>query len=344
MNITATRWIDGENPHWIARVKATDHDVNHLPTFLNAEDRFRGTETRLLITEEGVAFAAIPLIVTRNEYGLFDASSPHYFSAPIFSDDSTASWRQTALRRMLEYLRDEEIVTLFLRFHPLLDIGPDAFSGLGVVVNEGSTYDISLTDSLTEIRGRMRQNHRRNIRKAREAGLFATIDAEWRYLDEFHRIYALTMDRLNSHPKYCYSREYFEFIRDEVGEASLWVLEADGELAGAHLVTECDGKVQYFLGATNPDLAKRVPQAVIFDSVLEWAHERDNRNYFLGGGIQESLLHFKAGFTQETRPFYTARIVVDPVAYGRLCGEWESRTGKRVAAGMDAFFPAYRQP
>lgn len=65
--------------------------------------------------------------------------------------------------------------------------------------------------------------------------------------------------------------------------------------------------------------------------------------YVLGGGAQESLLHFKAGFTKEHRSETTARIIVDPAQYAALCEQWSSRSG-RGAGGAAEFFPASRAP
>jgi hypothetical protein len=50
------------------------------------------------------------------------------------------------------------------------------------------------------------------------------------------------------------------------------------------------------------------------------------------------LFHFKRGFSSDVRPFYTWRIVVDPIGYAQLTNE--------AGAGpddIDGFFPAYRR-
>lgn len=336
--------LELDDPRWTSIVRESDHDVYHLPEFLAAEDAFRGTTTQLLVVAGGTNFLAVPIILNQHDAGQFDATSPQSYASPIFSPGASVEWREQAIRELLGFLKAQGVVSLFLRFHPLFPGGLETFAEFGAVKNEGQTYVIPLAESLDVIRRNMRENHRRNIRKGKQSGLTVEFDRDWAHLDEFQHIYTLTMERLGAHPKHFYTREYFDAVRNDVPGASLWVLKAEDALAGAHIVTECDGTVQYFLGASNTELQQRIPQILLFDAVLEWAHERGNENYFLTGGMQDSLLHFKAGLTRETRPFYTARIVVDPVAYGRLCGEWESRTGRRVAAGMDAFFPAYRQP
>lgn len=336
------RTLETADPQWNSYLSRSRHDIFHLPEYLRSEDAFRDTTSQLLVVEDDESALLIPIVFSTMSNGLADASSPHRHAGPFFTSNATQEWRQKAVAAAIGYLRDVGVVSLFLRAHPLL--GLDEFTNFGAVVEHGPTFVIPLDRPLAEIRSGMRQNHRRNIRKAQEAGHIAELDAGWEHLDEFHWVYTKTMDRLEARGSYRFTREYFERLRDEVGKfTSLWVLKMDGELAGAHVVTECDGTVQYLLGATHPDYYRKAPQVAIFDAVLEWAHERGNRDYFLGGGLQESLLHFKAGFTKVQRPAATARIVVNPVEYDRLCSEWETKNGPS-AEGRDSFFPVYRKP
>jgi hypothetical protein len=57
------------------------------------------------------------------------------------------------------------------------------------------------------------------------------------------------------------------------------------------------------------------------------------------GGARGSLFDYKRGFSDRTHPFFTWRVVTDPVEYERLT---RARTG-RAADDDDGFFPAYRR-
>jgi CelD/BcsL family acetyltransferase involved in cellulose biosynthesis len=334
--------VETADPEWTGRLPGTDYDIFQLPEYLRVEDVFRGTTTRLLVVEEGTTVMLLPLVFSSLEDGAKDASSPFRHAGPVFSTTADSGWRRRAVSAALEHLREEGVVSLFLRALPL--VGLEDFASFGTVVEHGPTYVIPLDRPLEEIMAGMRQGHRRNMRKAARDGLVAEPDPDWNHLLDVHAIYSQTMDRLEARPAYRFDREYFEGLRDAVRDhTSLWVLKMDGEVAGAHVVTECNGTVQYLLGATHPAFHRRVPQVAIFDAVLQWAHARGNANYFLGGGVQESLLHFKAGFTRVQRPAATARIIVDPGKYRRLCERWEA-IHDRPAEGAAAFFPAYRAP
>jgi hypothetical protein len=58
------------------------------------------------------------------------------------------------------------------------------------------------------------------------------------------------------------------------------------------------------------------------------------------GGREDSLLLFKAGFSDRRHPFRSWRLVVAPELYRRLCDR--RATTRDAAAAPDGFFPLYR--
>jgi hypothetical protein len=75
-----------------------------------------------------------------------------------------------------------------------------------------------------------------------------------------------------------------------------------------------------------------------------WAQERSNSLLHLGGGVggaEDSLFHFKAGFSPARGQFYTYRVVVDESKNATLNQAAES---VRRVCGLESsnFFPGYR--
>lgn len=101
----------------------------------------------------------------------------------------------------------------------------------------------------------------------------------------------------------------------------LGIVEFNGEITCACLFAECCGIVQYHLGGTRTNFLKQAPSKLMFDYVRFWAKERGNTVLHLGGGVgnaQDSLYHFKAGFSQVRNRFLTMRLITDsdsPVDY-----------------------------
>jgi hypothetical protein len=83
----------------------------------------------------------------------------------------------------------------------------------------------------------------------------------------------------------------------------------------------------------------------MIDAIRQWAKQRGNRVYHLGGGLggsKDSLYEFKAAFSKLRADFYTWRAVVNPDAYHNLVAQWEQRSGAQ-ADETDSYFPAYRK-
>lgn len=337
------RALEIDDPRWAAILDSARHDVEHLPQYLAELDRLHETQTRIHVVEDDHGAVAIPLSFRALGAGYFDASSPSTRSNPVFRG-GTPEWRVTAVRSLLDQLQDSGVVSLFLRLHPLLDSGAEVFSRFGAIVGHGPSYVVPLERPLDEIRRSLRRNHRRGLRTAAAMGATVERDGEWEHLEEFHRIYLATMDRVHATSEYRFPLEHFERLRDSLSPyVSLFVLKLDGELIGGHLVTECDAIIQSLYGAVHPDHYHQVPQIALYDAVLEWGQKRGNLQYFMDGGAQVSLRSFKEGITPIRPTVATARIVVDPVEYGRSCSRWVHEQGQTLER-LDAFFPPYRRP
>jgi hypothetical protein len=336
--------LDIGDERWDALLATVQHDVDHLPAYLAAHDAFRGGVSQLVVVEDDVGALLVPLRILRSDGGSLDAASSEVRSAPLFTEGTPIEWRREAIRELLMFLRRRGVVSLFLRFHPLLDSSASEFSRFGAVVEHGETFNIQLDRPLDDIRAAMSKSHRRGIRKFQAAGYDYAPDPEWESLAEFHAIYSHTMERVGASDNFRFTLDYFERLRDTLSEhVSLWTLEVDGLLAMGSIVTECGGIVQGLYGAVNPEFYGEIPQIGAYDAEVQWALARRAQNYFFDGAAYESLRRFKAGITEHRPIASSARIVIDPVEFGRQCAAWELVAERRVAHADD-FFPPYRRP
>ena len=79
-----------------------------------------------------------------------------------------------------------------------------------------------------------------------------------------------------------------------------------------------------------------------------WARRSGCSRYHLGGGVtstgDDTLLRFKAGFSDRRAPLYTYFCVRDQVVYDRLCER--KRAHERSTEGRESvsdFVPLYRR-
>jgi lipid II:glycine glycyltransferase (peptidoglycan interpeptide bridge formation enzyme) len=113
----------------------------------------------------------------------------------------------------------------------------------------------------------------------------------------------------------------------------------DGEVIAGGIYTQAGGVVQYHLGASATEHLQLNPVKVMFDHATRWAKRRGNQWLHLGGGVggaDDSLFHFKAGFSPLRCTFATWRLIVDRAAYEQLAAEGEAN------GEHSSYFPAYR--
>jgi hypothetical protein len=88
------------------------------------------------------------------------------------------------------------------------------------------------------------------------------------------------------------------------------------------------------------------PDRISIDSTIDWAKQRGNKYINLGGGLggsKDSLYHFKAGFSDLSKPFVTLKTIVDNDIYDRLtCLRAESLGMTLPEIKDESFFPVYR--
>ncbi|MFY7874990.1 MAG: hypothetical protein ACOVQM_06050, partial [Pirellula sp.] len=88
------------------------------------------------------------------------------------------------------------------------------------------------------------------------------------------------------------------------------------------------------------------PFIMAMHAAIRWAKSRGNRWLQLGGGVggrEDSVLHFKAGFSNKRTHYLTSRIVIDDAQYHQLVCLAAKTSGATPEKMMSSnFFPAYR--
>lgn len=283
----------------------------------------------------------------------WDATSVYGYAGPIYSHpelpDTVVKGFQEAIG---QYLREGKVVTVFSRLHPLIP-QEHVVRGAGDVVESGATVSIDLTIPPDQQRARYRKNHKYNINRLRRLGWKCVscggLDCESTLLEEFITTYWETMDRIGARQRYYFDRDYFRSLFRMSG-VELWIFAAqlNDEIGAAGIFTLCNGIVQYHLGGTKTRFLKNAPMKLIFDEVRLWANDRGAKVFHLGGGVGgalDSLLYFKAGFSDRRHRFLVWQWIIDDGAYEGLCKrkrEWNKRQG--CAPVSRTFFPEYRSP
>lgn len=337
------RLLDCDAPEWEKMLGVVPHDFHHLPAYVKLSATEEGARACALYVSDGLRDLLLPLLIRRIPGGGFDAMSPYGYPGPIGTGVEDPEFLKDALVAGLQVLREAGLVSVFVRLHPLLNPAPPG--GIGTLVSHGDTVSIDLTISAEEQWARTRRNHRQDITRAMRLGYIVRMDDQWAHLDDFRRLYRQTMERRHASTFYRFEDSYFDRLRDALGERiHLCLVERDDRVVAAGLFVETGGIVQAHLAGTDEGSGNIRPTKLMFHFVGGWAKARGDRALFLGGGLggaNDSLLHFKAGFSPLRHPFATLRTVIDEREYRRLVGERDPYLDPNDRSG---FFPMYRLP
>jgi hypothetical protein len=333
--------LRGGAAQWSSFLDDVPHDFYHLPAYTSLAAAQEGGDPAALLVEDEPRRMLLPLVIRPIHDVGNDATSPYGYPGPLVAGSDEPTFLRDALIEGTSLLGSEGIVSLFVRFHPLLNRSmPD---DVGVIVNHGDTVSIDLTQPSEVLWSQTRANHRTQINRSIRAGHRVIFDTDWERFDAFKSLYRGTMRRISADAWYLFDDGYFDGLREALGERlKLVTVEIGGTIAAAALFVETCGIVEYHLSGTDERFARQQPTKLMFHVVRAWAKERGNRWFHLGGGVgaaDDSLLHFKAGFSSLRFPFHTLRVVIMEDEYARLVAARDPSGDPQFFSG---FFPAYR--
>jgi hypothetical protein len=181
---------------------------------------------------------------------------------------------------------------------------------------------------------------RKNVKKARRAGVEIELDPEGVRLDDFLRLYAHTLERRDAPERYRFSREFFERIHERLAGQFVYAHALhENRVVSSELVLLSARNAYSFLGGTDSEAFDLRPNDLLKHDVILWAKDAGQRRFVLGGGYSadDGIFRYKRSFAPRGLvPFFTGRRVLQPELYGEL-------TERTRSTGDSAFFPAYRR-
>jgi hypothetical protein len=181
---------------------------------------------------------------------------------------------------------------------------------------------------------------RKNVKKARRAGVEIEFDPAGVRLDDFLRLYAHTLERRDAPERYGFSREFFEHIHERLAGQFVYAHALhEGSVVSSELVLLSERSAYSFLGGTDSDAFDLRPNDLLKYEVILWAKGAAKRRFVLGGGYSpdDGIFRYKRSFAPHGLvPFFIGRRVLQPELYRELV----EKTG---ATDDGTFFPAYRR-
>ena len=339
-----TDFVSPSDSRWNEALPALGHDIYDLPEYVAVCGRYEEATPVAFYAREGAQFALIPLLQRPlpSSFGAplswSDATSPYGYSSALFTGGT--EWSLRAVNAFVGACAERQIISVFVRLHPLLPSAP-ALDSAGIRVSHGETVHVDLTLPTQVLRNQLRSGHKYDIRRLHSQG-FTVVADDWVLYDPFIQVYWETMRRLDADPYYLFPTDYFQDFRQALGSRLhlFSVLAPDCSVAAAGLFMETEGIVEYHLSGTAQKYRHLAPIKLMLDCAINWAKAAGNRVLHLGGGVgsrDDALFRFKTGFSDLRSPFQTWRVICDHKRYVEL-----TEDAGVFDAPIDGFFPAYR--
>ncbi len=279
----------------------------------------------------------------KNKTNYYDLTTPYGYGGPLIlecNDQDRSKLIEHFFRAFADYCSENNIVSEFIRFHPLADNANDFGSFYSAEIHN-YTVATNLFSYDDPFMSEFSKSCRKNVRRGLRAGLDYEIDTNPTSLEEFYKIYYETMDRNQAKDIYYFDEKYFEKFIETMPENIITckVIYQDKTIAmGFYLRT--DEILHTHLSGTLSDYLDLSPAYILRYGLLQWGLENGIKLIHHGGGTtgseKDSLFLFKKQFGRNTiLPFYLGKKIWNQSVYDQLVkiNEVNPKTG---------FFPAYR--
>lgn len=274
----------------------------------------------------------------------YDIITPYGYGGPLTQNGSEQLLSEFR-SRFEHYCKRENIVSEFIRFHPLLKNHQHLQQFMDTSLDRYTIYIDLASDE--DFSNNYHKNHLRNLKKAMRNGLEFQVFKKAEALDivyEFYELYKETMKKLHASQYYYFSVDYMKSILNRLRDKSMIAaVYSEGRMIGAALCLYENGLLHYHLGCSKEKYLRLGTNVFLFHNIAIWGKENNLQSFHLGGGYgkNDSLFQFKQRFNQggETG-FYIGRKVHHSELYSIFTSRWEEFYSQKQREYN--FFPAYR--
>ncbi|WP_142825932.1 GNAT family N-acetyltransferase [Planococcus soli] len=286
----------------------------------------------------------IPIQLEDGPY--FDLLTPYGYGGPVITELKDEASKDELVNHFCQafqaYCLEHNIVSEFVRFHPLIDNAAD-FKSCYTVLFRRHTTGVTLKGFEDPVQEEFSGSTRKRIRKALKDGVTYRITLSPSNLDLFQDMYIKTMQRVGAEDFYLFDNTYFQKIIDNLGD-QLVLVEAvfDSQVIGAELHFHSGSVIHTHLSCTVDGFNHLSPVYVMTYAIVLWGKERGVEFIHSGGGVNpgpdDSLYLFKKRFGRNTEfDYYVGNKIWNEKIYQQLV----QQTNSNSESGL---FPAYRWP
>ena len=335
-----------QSEQWDAIVRSfKEYDVYWLSGYVRAF-QIHGDGDPLLFFYDDGSSRGINVVMKRDvakdehfngqihENTFFDFATPYGYGGWLIEGERT----EDLFGEYSLWLQNNEIISEFVRFHPLLKnhIACESFyevTQLGEVVHMDLESPEAIWDNITS-------KNRNVIRKAIKNNIKIYNGRFPAIYKEFMTVYNLTMDKDDADKYYYFEKQFYDSVLEDLPQnAQVFWAEKDGKVIAASIMLATNGRMNYHLSGSLREYSSSAPgNLILYDAAL-WGCANGCRTLYLGGGVgsgEDGLFKFKRSFNKgELNHFYIGKKIINLQKYNELIGI-------RGITEIAGFFPVYR--
>lgn len=315
-----------EDKHWQKLIsQCKQYDFYHTSCYHSLE---KDGKPLLFTGQLNEGFIALPLILRKVEDTSFwDLTSCYGYCGPVSNMDFREVPSELLMyfrEELIEWFKEKNIISVFSRLHPVIT-GDVLFENFGIIREVNQTVAINLELTPEEQRRQYRKSNKSEINQLRGKKGYIVKEAKDREeILEFISIYYETMDRVKAPKNYYFDEAYFfYFLNNPCFSSKLLLALKDEEVTAGAIFTITKQIMQYHLAGTKEAYIRETPMKLILDEARLEGNKLGLKYLHLGGGVggsdEDSLFHFKAGFSKERFVYRTWQYVVDKEKYEEVC-------------------------
>jgi Acetyltransferase (GNAT) domain len=329
-------------------------DVYFTPEYCEIYEKNGDGKAQLFLYEEGENFIFYPYLLRNlndlpyvsqvvEKYGeLYDITTPYGYGGPVTNvkeDTNVHPIMRRFTNSFREYCYSANIITEFVRFHPLLQ-NQTIYSGIEKTYLR-DTIQIDLLPDYETIWANYDTKNRNRIRKSKTYDL-RIVHRTSDELSDFLKLYYSTMTKAKARDYYFFSEDFFRntihLLKEKI--ELIEVITKNDQVIMTSLFIYGDDYIHYHLSGSDRDHLKLAANNLILDYAAKWAKENGFKSLHLGGGYSgndDSLYKFKKHFNKKGNlPFHIGKQIHNPIIYGEL--------SSLIRDNLQDYFPVYRHP
>jgi len=270
-------------------------------------------------------------LIPENTY--FDFATPYGYGGWIIEGQEVSG----LFHAYNEWLKENGIVSEFVRFHPIIK-NHIACRSFYEVIQLGEVVHIDLS-SPGIIWSNITSKNRNVIRKAKKNDVRIYNGRFPEIYNSFRSIYNDTMKKDNAEKYYFFEPEFYSSCLDDLPEnAQVFWAEKNGEVIAASIILAANGFMNYHLSGSLPEYRSLAPTNLLLYEAALWGFENGFKTFYLGGGVgsgEDNLFKFKKSFNKNSMNYFNiGKKIHNETRYNELLH-------LREPAGRN-YFPEYR--